>query len=98
MESYPQEYVEHNLPLVVVSGLGEAPTTVGSTTYAQEYGTRLHISALACAGEQAKTLLQQFLQLDGSELPWNWVSLPGPTGTLNYKIKPTGRVGTICAK
>lgn len=100
MEAYPPEYVEHNLPLLLISGLGERQDNGSSTSmlHRQENGTKFQCSLAECSGERAQHLLQQFLQLDGSNLPWNASSLPGPSGTLRYRMKAIGRVGTAAAR
>jgi hypothetical protein len=97
MEAYPPEYIEHNLPLVVLSGLGERQGNPESPPpiYHLESGTKLQGSSQECTGERAQSLLQQFLRIDGSSLPWNASSLPGPSGTVKYKVKAVGRVGMM---
>ena len=99
MEAYPSEYVEHNLPLVVLSGLGEQHdvSTAANAVPRQEGGTRLQIQSPECSGEQAQQVLQQFRQYDGSNQPWNASALPGPSDPLMYRTKATGRVGTARA-
>ena len=94
MEAYPPEYVEHNLPLVLLSGLGERRDKPLASYEAlqQESGTRIAASSPECSGERAQQLLSQFKQLDGGELSWNGTSLPGPTGSLKYRMKAIGRV------
>ena len=99
MEAYPREYVEHNLPLVLLSGFGEQHTESASPdgTPRQESGTRLHTSSPECRSEQAQLLLQNFLHFDGTQQSWNANDLPGPSGTLRYRVKTIGRVGTATA-
>ena len=100
MEAYPPEYVEHNLPLVLLSGLGEGQDKAasGTTLPRQENGTRVSVNSPECSGQRAQYLLQQFLQLDGTNQPWNASSLPGPSGSLRYKMKAIGRVGMAAAR
>lgn len=93
MEAYPLEYVEHNLPLVLLSGLGDGQQTDGIGAR-QESGTRITQDSLRCVSQQADELLQQFLKQDGSDLPWNPTFLPGPAAALKYRMKAIGRVGT----
>lgn len=90
------EYVEHNLPLVIVSGLGAGSGQGPAAVHPQlENGTRFQARSPECEGDRARLLLQQLLQLDGSNLPWNASSLPGPTGILRYRIRATGRSYTF---
>lgn len=101
MEAYPPPYVEHNLPLILLSGLGDRrdKAHVHSEALQQESGTRVVASSPECGGERAQQLLNQFLDLDGSDLAWNSAALPGPTGSLKYRMKTSGRVGgTATAK
>lgn len=99
MEGYPSEYIEHNLPLIILSGLGEQHNKDSSTSdlHFQGNGTRIQASSPECTGERAHTLLTQFLSLDGSKQPWNSSALPGPSGKLKYKTRAIGRVGTARA-
>lgn len=99
MQAYPIQYTEHNLPLVVLSGLGEQQdeATTGVSISRQESGTKLTCSSPECDGERAKSLLQQFLRLDGRDAAWNAQALSGPSGALKYYMKAIGRVGTARA-
>lgn len=93
MEAFPPEYVEHNLPSILLSGLGEQPDQNGDAKFvAQSSGTPLNIISESCRGERAELLRDQLLELDGSQRAWNASSLPGPTGVLRYRMKPIGRV------
>jgi hypothetical protein len=90
MDDLPLAYTEHNLPLLVLSGLGhDGDSGVVSTS-----GTRLAIQTPECEGERAGNLRQQFLTRDGSGSAWNANTLPGPNGSLKYRIQSIGRVGT----
>lgn len=90
MEAYPPQYTEHNLPLVLLSGLGEQGAS--GETPRQEYGARIVTESPECENGR---LLQEFLALNGSERAWNAASLPGPGGAVRYKMKTIGRVGTV---
>ncbi|KAF2486798.1 Gryzun, putative trafficking through golgi-domain-containing protein [Neohortaea acidophila] len=93
MEALPSDAVEHELPLVLLSGLGE-PATKEATSpgpLSRESGTRLQISCPECKAEVAQSLLQQFMLLDGSTEAWNASALPGPGGKLYYRMKAIGR-------
>ncbi|KAK3704282.1 hypothetical protein LTR37_013956 [Vermiconidia calcicola] len=100
MEAYPDHYTEHNLPLVVLSGLGEQEnvTSPGAILPHQESGTKIQFASPECSGERADSLRQQLLQLDGSNLPWNASLLPAPSGLLGYKMKAIGRAYTLPAR
>lgn len=95
MEVYPPAYVEHDLPLVFLSGLGEQTEDhpSGQPPVRPESGTRINTSSAECTSDRAKQLLKELLQHDGRQESWNASALPGPTGSLKYQMKVTGRVG-----
>jgi hypothetical protein len=99
MEAYPKDYVEHNLPLIVLSGLlsqsdlsKEAPEQ--SRNPLLEGGFRIRTDAAPLTGSAAESLLQAFLAGDSSDAPWN--NRPTPVKGDNggtFRIKSVGRVG-----
>lgn len=89
MDELPTEYAEHDLPLLVLSGLGHD----GDSNMQNVSGTRLAIQTPECEGERAINLRQQFLARDGRGSAWNTSSLPGPNGSLKYNMQSVGRVG-----
>jgi hypothetical protein len=99
MEAYPKDYVEHNLPLIVLSGLPsqsdpskEAPEQ--SRNPLLEGGFRIRTDAAPLTGSAAESLLQAFLAGDSSDAPWN--NRPTPVKGDNggtFRIKSVGRVG-----
>jgi len=92
MEDLPEEYTQHNLPLVLLSGLGLEDDALQDAK--QSSGTRLLINTPECKGEKASQLLDQFVKRDGTLSAWNAGALPGPVGSIKYHMKPIGRVGT----
>ena len=100
MEAYPAQYTEHNLPLVLLSGLGERLSDSGNEASIprRESGTKLACNSPECEGERATGLLQHFHRLDGRDAPWNSQALSGPAGALKYYMKAIRRVGTAIAK
>ena len=89
MDELPTEYTEHDLPLLVLSGLGHD----GDSDMQNVSGTRLAIQTPECEGERAINLRQQFLARDGRGSAWNTNCLPGPNGSLKYHMQSVGRVG-----
>lgn len=89
MDDLPTQYTEHNLPLLVLSGLGHD----GDLGVQSNSGTRLVIQTPECEGERASNLRQQFVARDGSLSAWNASTLPGPVGSMKYRMQPIGRVG-----
>lgn len=93
MDAYPPQYIEHNSPLVLLSGLGEQEASTGASQEPrQESGARIITESPVCEHER---LLQEFLALDGSDQAWNAASLPGPSGAIRYRMKTIGRVCTV---
>ncbi|KAF1826532.1 uncharacterized protein K489DRAFT_312516 [Dissoconium aciculare CBS 342.82] len=92
MEAYPAHYVEHNLPLLLVSGLASSGdgTEGTSTTLPKrhESGTRIITESPKCQSMQLNSALRA---IDGSNEPCNTLALPGPAGIMRYKIKTVGR-------
>ena len=94
MDAYPPQYVEHNLPLVLLSGLGEdqAIDQAEVRSRGNESGTRVHSESPTCLSERSSLLRKSFSALDGTASAWTSKSLPGPSATLRYRIKAFGRV------
>jgi hypothetical protein len=100
MDAYPEDYVNHNLPLVLLSGL-EADTKDNSGESSDypllsERGTHIFSDFPPLGGDVAEELRSLLLQEDGSQMPWkSRVNVTGNTATANiaYRIKSSGRVG-----
>jgi hypothetical protein len=92
MEDLPEEYTQHNLPLVLLSGLGLGDGVLQDPNAKQSNGTRLLINTPECVGEKVPQLLDQFVKRDGRFSAWNAGTLPGPGGFIRYHMKPIGRV------
>lgn len=95
MDELPDDYTAHNLPLVLLSGLGQdgSPDGVSSQDMRQQSGTSINMQSAGCEGDRARELRQQLLLQDGSDQAWNAKSLAGPTGSMKYAMRPIGRVG-----
>ncbi|KAF2765034.1 hypothetical protein EJ03DRAFT_220530 [Teratosphaeria nubilosa] len=93
MEAFPPPYVEHQLPLIVLSGLGERidDSQIEALLPRQESGTKISTSSAECEGDRAAQLLDILLKHDGREQAWNATALPGPTTQLKYCMKVIGR-------
>ncbi|KAF2862765.1 hypothetical protein K470DRAFT_212106 [Piedraia hortae CBS 480.64] len=88
METYPPQYVDHDLPLVLLSGLGEPH---GPTSPTNENGTKLVSYSEECRGDRARQLLEHFMAFDGRDRSWNQASLPPPPRHLAFHMKAIGR-------
>lgn len=96
MDAYPPLYTEHNLPLVLLSGLGEREDAGHQLDIPrQESGARINGETPESRTEPAERLLDEVLALDGSNHAWNSGALPGPSSGIKYKMKTIGRVGML---
>ena len=99
MEAYPKDYVEHNLPLIILSGLqGQSDLSKDAPEQSRnpllDGGFRIRTEAAPVAGPTAERLLQAFLTADSSDTPWN--SRAASKKTENggsFRIRNVGRVG-----
>ncbi|GAB7361108.1 hypothetical protein MBLNU230_g1146t1 [Neophaeotheca triangularis] len=98
MEAYPPEYVEHNLPLVLLSGLGHESAKVGKAALRQDSGPRLLLGSEECVAQQAAQLLQALQSIDATEKAWHAATSSGPSGLIGYKMKAIGRSYTLPAR
>lgn len=97
MDAYPEDYVAHNLPLILLSGLGSdtedssedfhGPSAFGGA------GIRIFSDFPNLTDGTAEELLQLLLDEDGSTAPWNARHNAGSTGGIGFRVKKVGRVG-----
>jgi hypothetical protein len=97
MDRFPEDYYLHNLPLLLLSGLGaENHNDIDPSRKAhnllQEGGFRIKIDAPLVQGDIAQQLLEAFREQDASNLPWHSQSLASRNGRV-FKITSVGRVG-----
>ncbi|KAF2731171.1 hypothetical protein EJ04DRAFT_579327 [Polyplosphaeria fusca] len=75
MDAYPSEYVLHNLPFILLSGLGVEPELDPPTHSKHVLPGRAVTSVAseisALTGDRAQQLLQEFLSAEGGDAPWN---------------------------
>jgi len=96
MEAYPSEYVSHNLPLIVLSGL-EAPEepalAAPSVSLLEDGGRTITSDQPLVGGETAQHLLREFGNADGTKAAWN--NRPGRLkgDLIGFKFRAVGRVG-----
>ncbi|KAF2145473.1 uncharacterized protein K452DRAFT_264522 [Aplosporella prunicola CBS 121167] len=97
MDAYPSQYVEHNLPFVVVSGLG----TDTSEPYfqphklLQEHGLNIDSAIPTLINEHAEQLRQEFLIADSRHAPWNGIRSRSRGDLIGFKIRAVGRQYTF---
>lgn len=99
MDAYPEDYVNHNLPLVLLSGLEvNAEDEAGSSLdypLLAEKGPRIFSDFPPLSGAVAEELRSVLLDEDGSQMPWRtaYSSNDSPSAPqIGYKIKSIGRV------
>lgn len=97
MDAYPPEYVDHNLPFIVLSGLGHGKELSGPAPVQDVLPgravTTVNTDAPLVTSDRANNLLHEFLNADGSNSPWNGQA-SSRKGTLpSFKIRAVGRVG-----
>lgn len=91
MDGYPSQYVVHNVPLLVVSGLASSGGAVSQDeSQVKSEGPQVSSSIPIVDTEDAQTLLKYFHDSDASNLAWN----PREHGRQKkFRIKSVGRVG-----
>ena len=97
MEAYPPAYVQHNLPFIVLSGLGsqaelQPPPSVHDVLPGRA-SVRTSSEIPAVTGERADQLLQDFLSADGTNGPWNSRAASRRDLGHGFRIRAVGRVG-----
>lgn len=85
MDGYPPAFVAHNVPLVVISGLGSTHDQVR----AHENGIRISSELPLVESEDAEALLKHFKTGDASDLAWNGRE---HSGRNKLRVKSVGRV------
>lgn len=98
MDAYPEDYVVHNLPFVLLSGLEpDSEDGLGSSCpdypLLHERGVHIYSDLPPLSGSTAEELREILLAEDASRTPWEAREniLVEPAGT-EYKIKSVGRV------
>lgn len=99
MDAYPDDYVNHNLPLVLLSGLEAGPEdnneTLPKYPLLAERGHHIFSDFPPLSGAVAEELRQVLLAEDGSQMPWKAGHNPNGNQSgsrIGYRIKSTGRV------
>jgi trafficking protein particle complex subunit 11 len=84
MDGYPPAYVAHNLPLLIVSGLGSAQDEPASKD-----GILISSEIPSVETEDAETLLRHLKQSNASNMQWNGRE---HTGRNKFRVQAVGRV------
>jgi hypothetical protein len=87
MDGYAPAYVAHNLPLLIVSGLGADPSPTNARL--KEGGVIITSDIAPLESEDAKALLEHFKDNDAESLPWNGYEHSEKN---KFRVKIIGRV------
>jgi trafficking protein particle complex subunit 11 len=96
MEAYPAHYTAHNLPLVVLSGLGSESSHDSLSPEEQDFtrdGIIISSESPLLEEETEARLLQEFRKFDGTDKPWNGRIDKARGELIGFKVKAVGRVG-----
>ncbi|KAF2222926.1 Gryzun, putative trafficking through golgi-domain-containing protein [Elsinoe ampelina] len=89
MEGYPPEYVDHNLPLLAISGLGLGADEVARETPSRQQqspGTTVTIEQPELPRDIGQNLRSAFQDADGSSLPWNGDGHQARSSLIGFKF------------
>ncbi|ESZ91081.1 hypothetical protein SBOR_8544 [Sclerotinia borealis F-4128] len=86
MDGYARAYIAHNLPLLVVSGLGADPSPTNARL--KEGGVIITSDIAPLESEDAKYILKYFKDNDAENLPWNGHEYSEKN---KFKVKVIGR-------
>ncbi|KAA8566792.1 hypothetical protein EYC84_009892 [Monilinia fructicola] len=86
MDGYATAYVAHNLPLLVVSGLGADPSSTNARL--KEGGVIITSDIAPLESEDAQCILKCFKENDAEKLPWNGYEHGEKK---KFKVKVVGR-------
>ncbi|OJD38778.1 foie gras liver health family 1 [Diplodia corticola] len=94
MDVYPPQYVEHNLPFVVLSGLGETPSDDSGYVphpLLRDRGIEIDSAVPVVTGEHADQLRHEFLSADARHAPWNGLRTKTRGDHVGFRLKAVGR-------
>ncbi|KAL2000850.1 hypothetical protein VTN02DRAFT_2564 [Thermoascus thermophilus] len=96
MDAYPEDYVTHNLPFILLSGLDadvEDETELSRVQYPliHEKGTKISSDFPPLSGPVAEELRRILLEEDASDAPWNSRNDFERSGRIGLRLKSVGR-------
>lgn len=98
MDAYPDDYIVHNLPLVLLSGIAhEDDESIPNSQYPslQERGTTIESDFPLLTGPLVESLRTAFIDHDASEAPWRPSYDAGRSNGIPLRVKTIKRVGLI---
>lgn len=98
MNAFPPDYVVHNLPLLLLSGLEpesikEQDGVDHSKVLLREGGFRIKTDAPPIGSDVAQALRETLLESDASSANWNGRAIAAKEYGGGYRIRSVGRVG-----
>lgn len=97
MEAYSSDWVSHNLPFIVLSGLATSqevePPPPCHQVLPGRAVTNISTDIPPVEGSRAGELLQEFLNADGTNAPWNGRGFSRRGLVHGFRIRAVGRVG-----
>ena len=98
MEDYPAHYVEHNLPLVALFGIGrrdedEFRAAERSYPLLEDRGIYIASEVPNVPGDVADDLFGGFQEFDARDASWSGRPGKGKMGTMGFTFRAVGRVG-----
>ncbi|QDS74405.1 hypothetical protein FKW77_005731 [Venturia effusa] len=97
-EGYPDDYVSHNLPLIVLSGLAESPPPNDTTRFPPVYdgpGTEIESELPLVSDKRAGLLLAEFQSCEKTDDDWSSRPIRGKSTILGFKFRAVGRDFTL---
>lgn len=104
MDAYPPAYVLHNLPFIVLSGLGTAPDLEPRQPFQKLLPGRATSTVNAetpqLTSTRAHQLLQEFLRHDNTHTPWEAHGLDRKDALAKFRMRAVGRVrrAPVCTR
>ena len=98
MDAYPFHYVSHNLPFIILFGLGTEDAATRDAfeedyPLLKEKGIYISSDLPNVTGRTADELLNAFHELDARDAAWNNRPGTGKMGTMGFTFRSVGRVG-----
>lgn len=98
MEAFPEDYIAHNLPLILLSGIGHSEQAASESTersrnLLQEGGFRIRTDVPSVTDPASENLLKTFFSFDSTIHGFNSKDVSARDSPGAFRIKRVGRVG-----
>lgn len=95
MDAYPRDYLAHNFPFIVLSGLTDSSTEQVDVSGLQDDEAQITAALPSLVSDTADQLRNCFLQEAGTEDVGKRRSATAEAGRIPFKVAVLGRVGAI---